>query len=228
MSKDDIKDLTNASTPIEHRQKILRGLISGIPFGIGSILSEYLPNSKLEKMKTIISQLNDDLERLKDKIDGEYVKQDDVLCLIEKTFKTLYETYDSNKIAALKNGLVRVIADKTIEVDRKDFYINLLSSLTPFHFRVLSLTYNTEEYLKENKITLPENVSSGRIHFFKLALPDMNEEEIVLVYSDLVSKRLVQDISLGAGSSQSGANALKGLETKFGQEFMNFFKNYPQ
>ena len=53
----------------------------------------------------------------------------------------------------------------------------------------------------------------------------MNDTEIIMVYQELVSKMLVQNVNLSADSSQNGIYALKGLDTNFGREFMSFFKN---
>ena len=221
----DIKELTDPATPVEHRQKILRGLIGGIP-GIGSIITEYLPDIRSKKMTEFIIQLSEELEELKDLLKEDYLKREDVISIVEKSFKSLYETYDVNKISALKNALIRTIIDTEIDVDRKDFYINLLNSLSPFHFRILNVFYNTEEYLKSKNITVSTNVTGGRSSFLQEALPSMTEDEIKLTISDLVSKGLAQNISLGALQSTSGTGALKGFETKFGREFMNFFSKY--
>ncbi len=221
-----VPDISDRNTAVSHRQKIIKGLISAISFGIGPILSEYLPDAKLKKLESIIQQVNENLEQLEGQIDEDYIKRDEVLCLIEKTFRMISDTSDANKLMALKNALVRVMVDKNIEVDRKDFYINLLNDLTAFHFRMLSVMYDTDGYLKINNRTISDSMMGGRIDFFKEAIPDMNQEEISLVYDDLVAKRLVQSTSLGAMISASGVRALKGLETKFGQEFMNFFKQW--
>ncbi len=53
----------------------------------------------------------------------------------------------------------------------------------------------------------------------------MKEEEIQMIVSDLVSKRLIQNIGLNSLGSQSGIDAFKGFETPLGNDFMNFFKS---
>lgn len=65
------QDLIKTTTPIEHKQNIMKGLVSQIPV-IGSILTEYLPNLRLEKIKRFAIQISEDLEELKEEIDKDY------------------------------------------------------------------------------------------------------------------------------------------------------------
>lgn len=120
--------------------------------------------------------------------------------------------------------MINTITKKDIIIDRKDLYLNTINQLTPFHFRILTLLYDTENFIRQNKITLSTNVTSGRMYFFKEALPDIEEHEIKLIMTDLNSKSLVQTISLNSLGSLNGIEALKGFETSFGREFMSFFK----
>jgi len=222
MEKDQITGLTGDKKSIQHRQKIFKGLLTQIPV-IGPILTEYIPDLRINKMGEFLAQLNDYFEGLKDKIDEEYVKREDVICIVEKMIKSVTESYDKNKIYALKNGLINTVINKGIEVDRKDLYLSILNSLTPFHLKVLFLLYETERFVLDNKIDLATNVTSGRIYFFKQTLPKMTEDEIRLIVSDLVTKRLILNIPLTALGTQTDIDALKGFETGFGKEFMNFF-----
>lgn len=219
----DIRELTNPLTPIEHRQNILKGLISQIPY-LGPIINEYLPNLRMDKLTTFVVQLSEELNALKGQIDEDYIKRDDVSFIVEKILKSALENYDESKLAALKNGLINSLIKKDIELERKDFYLNILNSLTPFHLRVLYLLYDTEKYLSENEITLSTNIMSSRLHYFREALPDMNESEIKLIVSDLISKGLIKDILITPLQSQKGVNAIRGFESDFGTEFMEFFK----
>ena len=221
--KNDVKELTDPSTPLEHGQKILKGLISQIP-GLGPIITEYMPNTRLKKLTGFVIQLKEELDALKDEIDDEYIKRDEISCLVEKTLKSVSETYDQSKLLALKNGLVNILTKKDIEMDRKEFYLNILNSLSPFHFRLLFLLYEPDKYVSENNITLSTTTTSGRMYFFKQALPDMSEDEIKLTIEDLISKGLVTNIGLTGLQSQTGINAIKGFENGFGKRFMDFFK----
>lgn len=218
----DVRELTDPSTSVEHRQKILKGLISQIP-AFGPIINEYLPDSRLNKLTSFVLQLKEELESLKEQIDEDYIRRDDITCIVEKSLKAVSETYNESKLTALKNGLINSLIDKDIEVDRKDFYINILNSLSPFHFRMLYLLYSPEQYLSENRITLSTNITSGRLYFFKEALPDMNEDEIKLIISDLISKGLITNMGLTGLQTQAGIDAIKGFDNSFGKKFMAFF-----
>jgi NurA-like 5'-3' nuclease len=220
----NIKALIEETTPIEHRQKILKGLIAKLPV-VGSIITEYLPNTRFKKMTEFLLQLDEELEKLEKSIDEKYVKREEIACIIENIFRAVNETYDKDKLVALKNGLINTLIRKDIEDDRKYFYLDLLNNLTPMHIRVLSLLYQTEEYIKQNSITLSTNATTSRLFFFREALPDITEKEIELITFDLKSKGLIQDIGLRGLQSQAGINALKGFESEFGKKFMEFWSN---
>lgn len=109
--------------------------------------------------------------------------------------------------------MINTITKKDIIIDRKDLYLNTINQLTPFHFRILTLLYDTENFIKQNEITLSTNVTSGRMHFFQEALPDIKEHEIKLLTNDLQSKGLIENISLNTFGGTNGIEALKGFGT---------------
>ena len=221
--KIDVAKLTNPLTPVEHRQKILKGLIAQIP-GLGPILNEYLPNSRLIKLTNIVLQLKEDLEKLKTRIDEEYISRDDVSCLVEKSLKSMSETYDDFKLLALKSGLINSLINKDIPVDRKEFYINILNSLSPFHFKLLYLIYDTENYLAEAQTTLLLDNESSPANFLKKALPDITTDEVNIIIADLKNKGLIRDMAIHGLRTERGVNSLKGFKNEFGNGFTDFFK----
>lgn len=230
---DDSKSLTqileerNASSPVEHILNVLKAGLATAPFcgGIASLLSDYIPSSKQNRLEQFAERVASDLEELQEQVDEQSILTDEFAYTFEKCFRGAAEHYQKEKLEAFRGMLVNSALGSNLQEDEKDYFLNLVSTLSVLHIRILKFTASPNEYLEENGIS-QQNIRGGFSQFFPVAIPGVNIEIIKSAYGDLyqygffnTDKSIFDTMTSGQGLDLLGNG---GRVTEFGRRFINF------
>lgn len=200
---------------VEHGINILKAALAGIPIFGGiftSLISDYMPKSKIERLLKFTKQFAEDLDRFKDEIDKTYIKTDEFSYIFEKTFKAVMENYQEVKLAGFRALLVNSLRDKTAKQEEKEFFLNILDNLTAFHFRFLSVFRDPAGWnaAHGNQVRGASTLISLN-QILRQCFPDLDQDTIKTVIDDLYNK----------GLSSISSDRLMGMQTGGGIEKLN-------
>lgn len=214
----------------DHGKNVILAAISAIPVAGGplsSLLSEYLPNWKMERILKFIEELRLEMQKFQDQINEEYVRSEDFAILFEETFLRVLRTNSTVKIAAYKAILVNACITTSIEEIEKEYFLDLVNRLQEIHLLVLSLFWNPEKFGQIHKSSPPANLYMGSImSVIESYMKPLNIEENLIrsAIRDLDNMGILSGVhqSLNVSMIASGALALSGRISAFGRRFIGF------
>jgi len=157
-NKDNLKELVvkqfEKYPQMEHGVNVLKAALSAIPFGgiFSSLISDYMPKTKMERLLKFIGKLGEDLARFKREIDEKYIKTDKFSYLLEKTLKAVIENYQEEKMACFRAILVNSLRNKSTSQERKEFFLNLVDNLTVTNLSILAKIHEISEKDKTSRM----------------------------------------------------------------------------
>ncbi len=88
-----IKNLPMTSGSIEAILNIFKATLATAPFcgGIASLISDYIPSARFQRLEGFAQQIADDLLELSDRVNESYIQTDDFAYLFEKSFRGVAE-----------------------------------------------------------------------------------------------------------------------------------------
>jgi hypothetical protein len=214
----------------DHGRNVILAAISAIPVAGGplsSLLSEYLPNWKEERILNFIAELRQEMQNFQDQINEEYIRSEDFALLFEETFLRVLRTNSNIKIAAYKAILVNACITTNIKEIEKEYFLDLVNRLQDIHLLVLSLFWNQEKFGQIHNSSSPTNLAMGGImHVIRSYMKPLNIEEDLIksAIRDLDNMGILSGVyqSLGVGMTAQGALYLSGKISTFGRRFINF------
>ena len=230
---DDSKSLAqileerNASSPVEHILNVIKAGLATAPFcgGIASLMNDYIPSSKQNRLEQFAERIASDLEELQGQVNEQNILTDEFAYTFEKCFRGAAEHYQKEKLEAFRGILVNSALGSNLPEDEKDYFLNLVSTLSVLHMRILKFTASPNEYLEENGIP-QQDIRGGFSQFFPVAIPEVNIEIIKSAYGDLyqygffnTDKSIFTTMTSGQGLDLLGNG---GRVTEFGRRFINF------
>jgi len=207
---------------------VLKSTVGALP-GIGSAISELveviIPKTAFERLVDFAIDLRNDLERLKSRINSEYLKSEEVAYMFRETMTTVLNDYHKEKLDALRAAFLNSIIDGATPAEVKELYLNLAKNLTVSHIKLLRLLDNPEEFLTARRITYRLEGMGGLIQILRVCLPEFTEDQITLIWNDLRNYNMVntETSSLRAMMSNLRLDQLNRL-TSFGRSFVGFLK----
>lgn len=217
----------NTVSPSEHILNVLKAGLATAPFcgGISSLMTDYIPKSKLTRLEDFAQKVADDLEALQDRIDESSILTDDFAYTFERCFRGAAENYQREKLEAFRGILINSALGSNLQEDEKEYFLNLVSTLSVLHMRVLKFMSSPVQYLKDNDI--PQNsIRGGFSQFFPAAIPRVNIEVIKSAFGDLYQYGFFNtDKSIfSITASVQGLDLLGNGSrvTEFGKRFSNF------
>ena len=86
----------------EHVLNVVKAALSAAPFAgaIASLMSDYIPSSRLSRIEGFAHAIAEDLQRLSTKVQEEYLLTDDFAFMFEKCFRGVAENPQREKIEA--------------------------------------------------------------------------------------------------------------------------------
>jgi len=222
----NIKD-RNATPPAEHILNVIKAGLATAPFlgGIASLMSDYIPSSKQNRLEQFAERIAADLEELQERVNEDNILTDEFAYTFEKCFRGAAENYQQEKLESFRGILVNSALGSNLPENEKDYFLNLVSTLSVLHLRILKFMAKPIEYLEENGIP-QENIRGGFSQFFPVAIPGVNIEIIKSAYGELfqygffnTDKTIFHTMTSGQGLDLLGNG---GRVTEFGRRFIDF------
>jgi hypothetical protein len=214
-----------SSNPGEHILNVLKAGLATAPFcgGIASLLSDYIPSSKMHRLEQFAERLAEDLDRLQDRVNESIILTDEFAFLFEKCFRGVAENYQSEKLESFRNILVNSAIGVDLSEDEKEFFLNLVTTLSVLHIRILKFMAQPLQYLEIHGIP-PDRIRGGFSQFFPLAIPGVDLEVIKSAFGDLhqygfinTDKTIFSTMTSGQGLALLGNRV-----SELGRRFVEF------
>ncbi len=210
-------------------------LYAGIKAGLGSI--PVLGSAATELFGLIVTPpldkrrqnwMNDIAERLKlleksNQVDFQSLAQNEqfIDTIIQATSIAI-KTSEEEKLSALKNAVVNIALNETVEKTKSQIFLNLIDSFTVWHLTILTFFDNPKTWFDKNGQTPPNLTMGSMFSVLKSAFPSLsNQEELVdLIWNDLLNAALHS--TNGLKTIMSGNELLAERTTRLGKEFIQF------
>lgn len=233
MEKDKlIKTVTaeiKSSPASENIVNIFKAVLASIPIGasISSLMTDYIPTSKFKRMVDFTEKIADDLKRLQDKIETDYITTDEFSYLFEQSYRGVAQNYHKEKIESFRGILLNSALYQDVVQEEKEFFLNLLDGLSIVHLKILKFMAFPEDYLVENGIS-QHKISGGFRDIFRTVLPEFGQDIsiIELAFENLFQSDLIDtDKSIFQGTtSAQGMQLLGNRVSDLGRRFIKFCK----
>ncbi len=216
----------------EHAINIFKAVIACIPtiwWPLWSLLNDYLPNYKLDRLKKVIEGLSDKIEEFEWTIDENYIKSEEFWYLFEETMKKILIEYRKEKLEAYKNFLFKSITDLSVKNEKKEYFISIIEKLNYYHLIILKIFYNPEIIIKEYNIDINkiDKIYWGSISniFNPLIIPFRVEEYIWKnAIKEIEQMWLIKETLSNINTSLSSVDldSIKQRQSDFWKEFYSF------
>ncbi len=209
----------------EHLVNIIKAGLASAPFcgGIASLMTDYIPNAKFERLEKFANQIAEDLVELQDQVDESKIHTDEFAFIFEECFRGVAENYQKEKIEAFRGILINTAVGSDTAEDEKEYFLNLVNTLSALHIRILKFMASPIEYLGEYNIP-QESIYGGFSQFFPIAIPGVSSEVIESAFGDLhqygftnTDKSIFHTMTAG-----QGLDLLGNRVSEFGRNFIKF------
>lgn len=227
MSRSSSRDLMRGvpSPAVEHLLNIIKAGLATAPFlgGIASLMTDYIPSRKQERLEEFAKRLADDFERLQDRINDNVILTDEFAFLFEKSFRGAAENYQTEKLDAFRGILVNSAIGSGLTSDEQEHFLSLVDTLSVLHIRILSFMAAPQHYLRARGIAV-EQIRGGFAQFFPVAIPGVHLEVMKSAFGDLYQAGLINtDKTIFATmTSSQGLNLLDDRVSSLGKQFISF------
>jgi hypothetical protein len=213
------------STPTEHLLNILKAGLSTAPFcgGIASLMTDYIPTSKQKRIEEFVALIAKDLDKLQKQVNENLILTDDFAFIFEKCFRGAAENYQKEKLQSFRGILINSAIGYNLKEEEKEYYLNLVTTLSTLHIKILKFMAMPLEYLEDEGIS-KEKINGGFSQFFPIAMPGVNVEVIKSVFGDLYQYGFINtDKSIfSMVTSGQGLDLLGDRVSVLGKQFTNF------
>ncbi|MGB2695558.1 MAG: hypothetical protein WBD55_10265 [Dehalococcoidia bacterium] len=218
-------------TPIgDHIHNVVTAGLNAVPFvggSLASLIDDYIPKRKEERIRDFLEKLAEEVDGVKDRLGAEtsqYVRTDEFAYLLERAFRGAVEAYQEDKIRAYRAVLVNSLLPDAPDEDSKLFFLSLVESLTPLHFRIVRILRDPQGFDAEtgNRVGPGDGISTSRLTIMRKLMPDYAEELLEATWRDLNVRGVVSTDSLRAMITDKGIDQMVGLLTPLGQQFTQF------
>lgn len=175
---------------------------------LSSLLSEYIPERRQNRLYEFLDDFLTELKNLKEdnaaKIDIDYLYSEEFGYIFEETLQLVTKAYQKEKKIAFKNILLHSLLDKEVDQDIKEIYLHLVDELTDFDIFILRKIHNGYEVGITNGFTIEraryDDKSEMRTAMFELFSNVYKKEktddwkmDVYSVILHLVSKKLLSE-----------------------------------
>ena len=165
---------------------IFKAVLATAPFtgGITSLISDYIPTARQRRIEDFAEQVANDLKRLESKVNQEYLRTDDFAFMLEKCFRGAAEHPQEEKLKAFRAILVNSAVRNDVAEEEKEYFLNLVNSLSVLHIRILRFLAAPQQYLEDMGIPM-NKLQGGFTDMFRTAMPDIHHQVIKSAFGDL-------------------------------------------
>lgn len=223
-------DQIQLSPGTEHALNLIKAVLASFPVGasVASLITDYIPNSKLKRLEEFILKIADDLKRLGEKIEQKYITTDEFAYMIEQSFRGVAENYQQEKIEAFRGILLNSAIHQDVAQEEKEFFLSLVNSLSIVHMKILKFLAFPYEYLEEQGIS-PQTVRGGFREIFRTVMPEFSTDTSIVevAFGDLYQRDFLStDKSIfHTMTANQGLNLIENRVTDLGRRFIEFCKS---
>ena len=214
-----------AGSPVEHILNVLKAGLATTPFcgGIASLISDYIPSGKQRRLEEFAEFIATGLRKLQNRVDEDRILTDEFAFLFEKCFRGVAENYQEEKLEAFRGILLNAAIGSDLSAEEKEYFLNLVNTLSVLHIRILRFLAEPVSYLKARGIA-DERIRGGFSQFFPVAIPGIDLEVIKSAFGDLYQYGLINtDKNIFATmTSGEGLNLLGNRVSALGKHFVEF------
>jgi hypothetical protein len=223
----EIKDEIQSVPPGEHIFNIFKATLASLPIGasVASLLTDYIPNSKFKRISEFAKQIAEDLKRLSEKVNKDYITKDEFAYMFEQSFRGVAQNYQREKIDALRGILLNSAIRQDVRQEEKEFFLSLVNNLSVLHIRILKFLANPRDYVQEQEID-PNSVQGGFRDIFRTLMPEIDTSIIESAFGDLFQLGLIgtNKTIFNTMTSASGLNLVGDRAEALGRKFIEFCK----
>jgi hypothetical protein len=211
-----------------------KALISFIPLvggAVGSVLADVLAERKQQRLNDFLTQMKENLEFQKDKINNELVNKDDFLDIFELTAKKVMEERNDVKRLAYKNIIVNGLTNNNANFDDIEQCVRLVENTTENNIYLLKVLSEPEVHNKSlgSPVSQPNgNMSTTTLsRVLQQLLPGWQGGQILENIKDLEFLGLVLPISNHFQDmiTANGLSPVVNSLTLKGQRFVQYLKS---
>lgn len=138
-----------ASGTTEHIVNILKAGLATTPFcgGIASLMSDYIPSSKFQRLEQFAKKIAEDLNTLQNQVDEAKIQTDEFAFLFENCFRGVAENYQNERLEAFRGILINSAIGVDLSEEEKEYFLNLVNTLSVLHIRMLKFMAKPIDYL---------------------------------------------------------------------------------
>jgi hypothetical protein len=190
-----------------------------------SFFDNYLPKARQQRLENFLHDFAVDYEKFKNQIhiDIEKLKTESFSYIFVSVVNSVLIHYQPEKLGAFRAILLNSLRTESPSNEIKEYYLNLLDSLTPIHIKILKETISSRGFsfkgpLFNNDGTF-ELLTQRRFDFQMGHYPD---ELVGGAWNELISKGLVKEIKIEPTYESVKPVIINGELTEMGKAFMNF------
>jgi hypothetical protein len=181
---------------------------------------------KEKRLREFLAQLKIDLDDLQVTLNEDYVKTAEFAFLFEHTLRGVSQNYQKEKLDAYRALLVNSLIRLNVESERKEYFLNLVNSLTVSHLIFLRVLVNPIKWASVRRLEFKQPTTEygpTPVTTLRLLLPKYQDSQIIAVMSDLYYNGLSSlTPNHLAGVHGPDLNSITGRLTSLGHEFLNF------
>jgi len=220
-----VKNLPMTSEATEAILNIFKATLATAPFcgGIASLISDYIPSSRFQRLEAFAQQIADDLLKLAGSDNESYIQTDDFAFLFEKSFRGVAENPQSEKINAFRGILVNSAVRDDYSEEEKEYFMTLVNTFSALHIRILRFMEYPKQYLSDSGIS-ENRITGGFSNFFPVAIPGVSSSVIESTFGDLHQYGLINTDKtiFHTMTSGQGLHLLGNRVSNFGHRFIQF------
>ena len=220
-----IEDQLRKGGNAEHIINIFKAVLATTPFtgGISSLISDYIPSQRQLRLEEFAKNVANDLNKFKAEVNEKYILTNEYAFIFEKCFKGAVENYQQEKIMAFRAILINSLTEFEVAQNEKEYYLNLVDSLSNLHIRILTFMAMPNEFLKINNIE-DSKIAGGFKDFFPVVIPGVTLDIIKLAFQDLYNYGFLTTDSkiFSMMTASKGWDLLGDRVTSTGRKFIEF------
>ena len=125
-----LKNLPMTSGAAKTILNIFKATLATAPFcgGIASLISDYIPSARFQRVEEFAQQIADDLLELSDRVNESYIQTDNFAFLFEKSFRGVAENHQVEKINAFRGILINSAVRSDYSEEEKEYFMTLVNT----------------------------------------------------------------------------------------------------
>ena len=212
---------------------IAQHLAKGFSVGIGiadpvlgalaSLATVFIPSRRAKRLEEFAEQIASDLRALREAIDATYIRSDEFAHIFEQSFRGVAENYQEEKVAAFRGILVNAPIRRDVSEDEKQYFLSLVSSLTPLHIRLLRFLDDPAAYAAAAGLS-ESSIDGGFRRFLPVVISGVRVEVLESAFADLYQMGMINTAPsiFTTMTSAGGLQLARGRVTPLGQLFVSF------